>query len=185
MVAINSGYLLGFEVGGYVGEVSTPDIIAPLDNVLENILHVAEVARGDALAADFVKRLTAGSNVLLDAGIAIPCKHPGYIACVGDSETIRQWLFAHLARLIAVPIANRRPNHLAVLANNLKHSGFAGSDVAPQPQPLVRVIIAVKHQTPTHKVVEQRLHGFGDLEKGTNRLTYSQEVKFFLRCYVS
>lgn len=59
MVAVDFADLFRGEIGGDMGKIAAPDVISPLEDILKDILHVAEISRGDTFAADFIESLTA------------------------------------------------------------------------------------------------------------------------------
>lgn len=168
-----------------MGEIIVANVIPPLDNVLEDILHIPEIARRYTLSADFIKSLTAEDYVLLNAGIALPGKHPSDIARIRDSETVWPFLILDLPGKILVTVCDRRSLTVTVLTDDLKHCGFACADVSPKPKPLVRVIPTFKLQTPPYYVVEERLHILRDPVFGANLSCNCYEFKFLLPGYVS
>lgn len=133
MVAIDFANLLRCEIGGYVGEIATPYVIPPLEDILKDILHIAVIAHGDTFAADFIESLAACCYVLFNAWVAFFGKHSGNIAGVSDTEAICPWIAAHSSRIVILPIAYRVTHHVAILSDNFKHCRFAGADVTPKP----------------------------------------------------
>ena len=59
MVAVDFANLFRGEIGGDMGKIAAPYVISPLENILKNILHIAEKSGGDTFAADFIESLTA------------------------------------------------------------------------------------------------------------------------------
>lgn len=59
MIAIYFANLLRSEIGGDMGKIAAPYVISPLEDILKDILHVAEISRGDTFTADFIESLTA------------------------------------------------------------------------------------------------------------------------------
>lgn len=59
MVAVDFANLFRSEIGGDMGKIAASYVISPLEDILKNILHVAEISRGDTFAADFIESLTA------------------------------------------------------------------------------------------------------------------------------
>ena len=185
MVAVDGAYLVGRQVRGDVGEVAPAYVVASLDDILKHVLHVAVVARRDALAANFIERLTGHHDVALDGGIAAHGEHAGDVARVGSVEPVGPCVAPHRSGVDAVAIALRRSDLAAILADDFKHRRLARADVAPDPQTLVGIVAPVEHQAPPHDVVQQRLHVGGDGEARADIAAHVEKFNFLLAGYAS
>lgn len=131
MVTVDFSNLFRGEIGGNVRKIAAPNVISPLEDILKDILHVAEISRGDTFTTDFIESLTARNYVILNAWIALFGKHSRNIAGIGDSETICPGVLAHRSRIVFFTITYRSAHHVAIVSDNFKHCGFAGADVSP------------------------------------------------------
>lgn len=114
-----------------MGEVSETVVIASVENVLEHILHIAEISSGDTFASHFIKGLSAVVDILVKSGITLLCEFTGNTRGVTDTETIRPFLLSQYSGVVIFPICNRGPDFFAVFANDFKHRRFSGANITP------------------------------------------------------
>lgn len=133
VLAVYIAYLVRRKVRGDVRKIAVSEVIAPLKNILKNALHVSVISDRDTFAANLVERLAACCDIVLNAGIAVFCKHSGYVARVGYVETVCPGIFVHGARLQRLAVVRRGSHDPAVVTDDFKHRRLARPDVAPQP----------------------------------------------------
>lgn len=131
MIAIDCGYLVRREIGSHMSEVTASEVISALQNVLKDILHIAEKTGGNTFTTDLIECLTACSYVLLNARIAFFGEHSGNVAGVGDTEAVRPRFAAHDSRVETLSITYRTAHNVAIIPDNFKHCGFARANVTP------------------------------------------------------
>lgn len=59
MIAVDFANLFGGEIGGDVGKIAAPNVVPPLEDILKDILHIAEITSRDTFATDFIESLAA------------------------------------------------------------------------------------------------------------------------------
>lgn len=131
MVAINGYDLFWRQIGRDMSEITMTEIIATLDDVLENILHIAEKTGRNTFPTDFIECLPASYDILLDTGIASFGKHSGYEACIRDSESIFPSVFSKLPGQVLISVAHRRSHNATEFSHDFKHGGFTCAYVSP------------------------------------------------------
>ncbi len=131
MVAINCPNLVWRQIGRYMSKVTLPEIVAALDDILENILHITEKTGRNTLPADFIECLPAGDYILLYRGISSFGEHSGYKARICDSESVFPFVLSHRSGHALIPVAYRRTHNSAEVPHDFKHGGFPSTDVAP------------------------------------------------------